>query len=391
MHGGSVAERLVVSLDVSAVPNRPAGAGRYIAVLAEHLAARGDIDLVVWCRSDDATRWRQLLGSGATIRAEVPRSRPLRLLYERLVLGHRINALSPSVHHSPHYTLPGALRVASCVSIMDTTFFDHPELHEASKVPFFRSAIVRSARRATRLICISEFTADRLAEVVEVRVPITVARLGVDLERFTDHVQPSDLEVRADLGLDPSRRYVAFVSTLEPRKGIIELLEAFDATASAHPEVDLVLAGQPGWGSDAIEAAFARLAHPARVRRLGYVEDVALPALIRGAVALAYPSTAEGFGLPALEALACGTPLITTAGTVMESLVEGAAILVAPRSSPDLRAALEQLLGAGPDPALVAHGLDVARSHTWARCVDAHVAAYRAAVADAQGERRRSR
>jgi len=136
-----------------------------------------------------------------------------------------------------------------------------------------------------------------------------------------------------------------------------------------------------GWGHE-IAQALGAAAHRERIRTLGYVDEAAVPALLRAARAVAYPSLGEGGGLPALEAIACGAPLVTTAGTPMASTAAGAALLVAPGDEAELAQALESLL-AGADPVGQAErrrlGLEVARSRTWEAAAAGHVAAYRLA------------
>src|SRR5207248_1364999 len=127
------------------------------------------------------------------------------------------------------------------------------------------------------------------------------------------------------------------------------LVCAFDRVAAARPDLTLVLGGIDGWGAQAVAEAVADARHGDRVRRLGYVADDAVPALLRGSAAVAYPSLDEGFGLPALEALACGAPLVTTEGTAMAEVTGDAAVLIPPGDVDALGQALEALVTAGPD------------------------------------------
>src|SRR5205085_5845096 len=119
----------------------------------------------------------------------------------------------------------------------------------------------------------------------------------------------ADIAARQRFGIEPDQPYVAFVGTLEPRKDVPSLVRAFDLIAAGHPDTLLVLAGQRGWGVDAVEAAVVTARARPRITITGYVTEDENVALLRGAAVVAYPSLEEGFGLPALETMACGTPL----------------------------------------------------------------------------------
>ena len=150
--------------------------------------------------------------------------------------------------------------------------------------------------------------------------------------------------ILAASGVPTDRPIVAFVGTLEPRKGVAPLVAAFDRVAETQRDAVLVLGGQVGWGLTGIERALAEARHGDRIIRTGYLPDAAVPALLRQSTVVAYPALEEGFGLPALEALACGAPLITTEGTAMAEMAQGAARLVRPGNDADLADAL----GVGP-------------------------------------------
>jgi len=387
-------EPLALSLDVSAVPAHPVGAGRYTIDLATALAARPDVRLTMWCRRDDASRWRQQGASAASlepadVRARVPVSRPMRLVWEQVRFPGLLASEPIDVHHSPHYTMPERARVPRVVTIHDLTFIDHPEWHEKSKVVVFRRAIRVAARRAEAIVCVSGATADRLHELCDPVGRVFVVPHGVDHRRFGPEpasMTPPGRGGEADdvvLGrLGVRAPYVVFVGTLEPRKAVPNLVAAFDRVAPSHPELSLVLAGAPGWGAEAVARAIGRARFGHRIVRPGYVPDDVVPALLRRAAAAAYPALEEGFGLPALEALACGTPLVTTAGTAMAELAQGAAVLVSPGSVPELADALEEVLDGGDAGGRRRRlGLEVAAGHTWEASADGHVSAYRWATA----------
>jgi glycosyltransferase involved in cell wall biosynthesis len=373
---------LSLSLDVSAVPARPAGAGYYIMELARGLCLRSDVALTMVSRRGDEARWQELAAGAAGVVGAVPVSRPGRLLFEQTGFPRLLGSLGVRVHHAPHYTMPERSPVPCVVTIHDCTFFDHPEWHERSKAVLFRRASRRAARRAGALVCVSGVTAARLQAVCEVRVPIVVAPHGVDHARFTpvEPVEGADAAILAASGVPLDRPLVAFVGTLEPRKGVASLVAAFDRVAQSQSDAVLVLGGQVGWGLTDIERALAAARHPDRIIRTGYLPDAAVPALLRRSTVVAYPAIEEGFGLPALEALACGAPLITTAGTAMAEMAQGAACLVRPGDDDALTEALAAALEGGRESSEAARrrglGLSVAAGYTWAASVAKHVEAY---------------
>ena len=378
-------DRLALSLDVSAVPSRPGGAGYYTMALARGLAGRSDVGLTLVARRGDEERWRRL-AAGAALRGAVPVSRPVRLAFEQLRLSSVLRSEGVQVHHGPHYTMPSRPPVPCAVTIHDCTFFDHPEWHLRSKAAFFRRAIRQAARHAGVLLCVSRVTEDRLRACCDVRVPVVVAPHGVDHERFTPRqpAEGADRAVLGALGVPVDRLLVAYIGTLEPRKGLVPLIAAFDLVARRHPDAVLVLGGQTGWGMAETERALAAARHPERIVRTGYLPDEGVPALLRQASAVAYPALEEGFGLPALEALACGAPLVTTESTAMAEMASGAALLVAPGDAAGLAAALDTVLEEGPATPRRALGIAVARERTWEQSVARHLEAYAVARAASQ-------
>lgn len=360
-----------VALDVSAVPARVAGAGRYVVEVARRLAPAG-VETTLVSRRDDERRWVEWC-PGATVAPVVPASRPRRLLYEAWALGVGEVARASDVWHGPHYTMPHRGSTPAVVTIHDLTYFTHPEFHERAKVAFFTRAVRYAAAHAKVLVCVSETTQRELDRLVPVHAPVVVAPHGVDLERFTPDASGDEAR-RAAAGLPADVPYVLFVGTFEPRKGLDVLLDAFEALATAHPDLELWLAGQAGWGVDEVERRLSRA--PARVRRLGFVDDALVPSLVRGARVVAYPSRAEGFGLPVLEALACGAPVVTTADTVMAEVAGGTAALARAGDAADLARALDEALREPRDDARAARRRERAARFTWAASIERHLEAY---------------
>jgi glycosyltransferase involved in cell wall biosynthesis len=368
-------------LDVSAVPERPVGAGYYTLNLAAHVARRGDVETHLLCRQGDAARWAAL-APDATVHAEVPSGRPARLVWEQTRAFRLTRLLRIDVWHGPHYTMPLRLTVPAVVTVHDLTFFEHPEWHERGKVAYFRPMIRAATHRAAVVIAVSEDTAARLRRHELTTGPIVVAPHGVDHERFTAHGDAAaDDALLAAHGIRSP--FVAFTGTIEPRKGLPTLVDAFAQVAADNRALRLVLAGGEGWGSDRVREAVAASGVPTRILRPGYLPDAAVAPLFRRAAVVAYPSLAEGFGMNALEALACGAPLVTTTGSALDEVVGDAALRVAPADVDALAAALRDALTPDVSARLRAAGPERAAGFTWERSVDRHIEAYRLAASTA--------
>jgi glycosyltransferase involved in cell wall biosynthesis len=202
---------------------------------------------------------------------------------------------------------------------------------------------------------------------------------GVDQTRFRP-VEPeeeeADRRALAEIGVEAP--YVAFVGTIEPRKDLPTLIRAFDRMCGAHPGLRLVVAGGRGWGLRPVDRALEEARFRDRVVQTGYFDEERKPALLRQAAAVAYPSLEEGFGMPVLEALACGSPLVTTTGSAMEELAEGAALLVAPGDVDGLAGALDMVVREDAGlPARRVRGLAVAARHSWDAAAASYAEVYR--------------
>jgi glycosyltransferase involved in cell wall biosynthesis len=378
-----------VLLDVSAVPVRPVGAGVYTIALARGLDARREVELHLLTRRRDESRW-SAIAPHATVHALVPDRRPLRLAWEQLAAPEVTRTVRPDVWHGPHYTLPLRLHCPRVVTVHDVTFFEHPEWHERTKVVYFRRMIRSATARAAVVVCISEYTAARLRVHCEISGETIVVPHGVDVDRFSPappaDARDADPESRADARELAAHGivapYIAFAGTIEPRKNLPMLVHAFARVARERPDLRLVLAGADGWGIAELREAIAGSGVATRILKPGYLPDETLAALFRRALAVVYPSFEEGFGLPALEALASGAPLVSTRCSAIEEIVGDAALLVPARDVHALGDALHLLLSDGVRAARLRQaGPGRAAKFTWERSVDGHLDAYERAIA----------
>jgi glycosyltransferase involved in cell wall biosynthesis len=271
------------------------------------------------------------------------------------------------------YVAPPVAGVPTVVAVHDLSFEDRPELFSGSTRLRLRTTIRASTRRAAAVIALSAFTRDRLLHHYDLDPGrVFVAHAAVD-GRFA----------RLDDG--SAERFVLHVGDLIPRKNVPRLIDAMAALRrDGIGDVGLVLAGQDGRDSPHVEAAIASAAARGDggwVRRLGFVDDRTLQALYRAATVVAYPSRYEGFGLPALEALAAGAILVTSSTTALPEVVGDAAVLVDPDDTASLAAGLAQAID---DDALRARlagaGPRRAAAFSWAASAAATVVAYRRAL-----------
>jgi glycosyltransferase involved in cell wall biosynthesis len=364
-----------VAVDATAIPARLTGAGIYAGRMLAALAARGEADLEVFCAPASAPA---LAARGLRLRpvAAARAGRGGRIAWTQLAAGRAARRAGADLLHGLHYELPLAGGPPAVVTVHDLTLLSHPEWHEPTKVRYFGWAMRRAVAAARRVLCVSATTAGDLGEHLGVppeRVDVTP--LGTDLAPAPAAAVAA---ARRRLGLDGP--YLLGLGTLEPRKDLPTLVRAFAALAGELPH-RLVLAGLAGWGAGEVAAAVAASGVADRILLAGYVPEADKAALFSGADVFAYPSRYEGYGLPVLEAMACGVPVVTTTGGSLPEVAGDAALLVEPGDAGALAAAIAKLAG---DPAaraaLVERGRARAAAMTWDRCAALTAAAYRRAL-----------
>ncbi len=281
----------------------------------------------------------------------------------------------PTLYHSPDFTLPRLLRARAIVTVHDLSFEVLSDVHEPRLRQYLQRAVPDSIRRANHVFADSESTREAILSYYgSDPAKVSVVYPGIE-PRFRPYDETNALDhaalaqARERLGL--TRPFVLNVGTVEPRKNLGTLIEAMARYRSgAERDVMLVLAGGGGWlgERERLEALVAKLGLEAHVRFLGFVEDALLPALINLAEALAYPSRYEGFGLPVLEALACGTPVITARNSSLPEAGGAAARYIEEANdAAALAEALGEVLGdAATRAAMIRAGIEHARQFSWA-------------------------
>ena len=264
---------------------------------------------------------------------------------------------------SPNNTGPLAVRRQVC-TIHDLIPLDHPEWFSPSFVALYRWLLPRLAKRLRHVIAISNFTKARVVELLKIDERlVSVIPNGVDPEFCPQPAKKIDA-VRRSLGI-ASRPYALCVGSLEPRKNLKTLLRAWAVLPDAiRSEFQLVIAGPKGDSGVFRDAEISQL--PPDVLLTGYVPQQDLPALYAGAAVFIYPSLYEGFGLPPLEAMACGVPVVTSSTSSLPEVVGDAAVLINPEDVEDLACGIEQAL---TNDSLrqehITRGLDRARGLSW--------------------------
>lgn len=368
-----------VLVDATAIPAQLRGVGRYLDNLLPALVAAG-ADVVALAQGRDRQHFTEL-GIECAADVSVPAGRLGRLAWEQYGLPGAARKAGAELLHSPHYTHPLRWSGPLAVTVHDATFFSNPEWHTRAKGPFFRTATRLAARRADVCIVPAQATADELHTRLGVDPDrMQVAHLGVDPALFAPPDAAAKARARAAAGLEPEEEFVAFLGTLEPRKNVPALIRGWVSACSrlAEPPA-LVLAGGAGWDRE-LEAAVAAVPSGLRLLRPGYLPLADLPGLLGAAAVVAYPSLGEGFGLPVLEAMACGAAVLTTRRLALPE-VGGDAVAYTEPDEASIADALGWLL---TDPELRDRlgraGLARAAGFSWAACAEAHLAGYERAL-----------
>ncbi len=315
----------------------------------------------------------------AVQRSRLPTHNPLvRIVWEQVVAPLALARLRPHLLHGMAFSLPVMWAGPSVVTIYDLSFLRYPRRLSASRRLYLRLITQFSARRARRVIAISQSGKAEISALLgipQTRIDVAVPGVGqnfhplptAEIDRFRAHQQLPE-------------RFILYVGTLEPRKNLDTLIRAY-AKLSHRDRVKLVLVGGRGWQVRPLLALVEGLNLTQDILLPGFVDNVDLPLWYNAAEIFVYPSLYEGFGLPLLEAMACGVPVVASDTTSLPEAVGQEGILLPPTSADAWADALANLLEnqtARRD--LAARGQERARQFTWTETARKTVAAYRQAL-----------
>jgi glycosyltransferase involved in cell wall biosynthesis len=365
------------AIDATSIPRQMAGAGVYTYNLIRAVAAVDrENEYTVFTKGsafDDLNRDEPLF---RTVRVST-RSRPARLLWEQLALPVHLRRRKIDVLHSPHHTAPmvvaGSRRV---ITFHDLTFFLLADRYPRSRLLYFRAVSRATARVADALICPSQAVRDDIVRILHVRPekvhPIAEAA-APEFQPIKDKAALEKLRTRYAL----PERFILNVGSLEPGKNRTTLLKAYAGLRKRGLEQKLVVAGQRAWKYEDDLALAEELGIEGDVLFTGYVPPEEMPALYNAADLFVFPSLYEGFGLPVIEAMACGVPVVASNLSAIPEVAGEAALLVDPRDVEQLCDAMERVLrDKRLQGALRRRGLERAQGFSWERAARETIAVY---------------
>jgi glycosyltransferase involved in cell wall biosynthesis len=362
------------------------GIGNYIAQLGAALRALDAVDVY----SFYGVRWRHespmapaggAAGRNPPLREFVKRwlpwKRELRGAQQRLMFGHGLRRHAIELYHEPNY-IPLRYDVPVVVTVHDLSWLRYPATHPADRIRWLERGLPRALAQSAAILVDSAFVRDELLSTFAVRRErVKIAHLGVgpefrprNMEETATTLEPLDLRHGG---------YILSVGTIEPRKNLGHVLAAYALLPAAlRDRFPLVIAGARGWRAGNLERELRLLTDRGQIRFLGHVPAIDLPNLYAGAALFVFPSLYEGFGLPPLEAMASGVPVLVSDRASLPEVVGGAGLTLDPGSPEGTAAKIEELLD---DQALRAgfarRGPIRARRFTWDACARTTLAAYR--------------
>jgi glycosyltransferase involved in cell wall biosynthesis len=360
-----------IAIDYTAAVNQQAGIGRFVRCLVNAVTVVDEQDSYVLVHAEPNPGAKPVYPrtGNVAIRRLPLNERALTILWHRLGVTLPVDWFTGPIDlfHSPDFVLPPQRRGKRVLTVHDLAFLLFPECADAGLRQYLEHVVPRSARRADFVLADSENTRNDvicLLGVPEQRVAVVPG--GVE-QRFRPQTDQQRLkELRDRLGLEDVP-FILWLGVVEPRKNVRRLMEAFglllQRASSPHR---LLLVGRKGWLSDEVFQFAERAPYRDRIQFTGFVEDDDLPTLYSAADLFVFPSLYEGFGLPVLEAMACGTPVVCASAASLPEVAGDAALLVEPTEVEALSVAMERALtDASLRASLRQRGLEQAARFTW--------------------------
>lgn len=360
------------------------GVGQYIHALMDSAVklAPDDAFLIYCSRANEQNYVFGALNSKTRVWGLGGASRPVRLGYEYLFLPDDVKAQNLDVFHGASNFLPLRRVCPYVVTIHDLSYHVNPDRCPPVRRQYWYAMTRRTVQVADIIIADSENSRRDIIKffpAVEQKIRVVSLAAHRRFEKLDIRREGSELtRFEAELGCRP---YILYLGTLEPGKNVVRTVRAFDAIADQFPDHVLVLAGDKGWLYKSVFDAIENSKYRNRIHYLGHVSDVEAVHLYNFADLFVFPSLYEGFGLPPLEAMACGCPVVTSNSSSIPEVVGDAAILVDPQSEKELAAAMARVLSSDTLQIEMSQaGQDRAARFSWDKCAAETLAVYHEAA-----------
>lgn len=291
-----------------------------------------------------------------------------------------IEQSGPGIYHEPNFLL-FKTKLPSVVTVHDLSILRYPETHPKERVAFMSKRIGKSILRADRIVTDSEYIRQEIIDQFKIPSEKVVSVLLAASDNFSPVEGDQLASGLAQFGLQAGQ-YILAVGTLEPRKNLTTAIRAYASLPDAiRTEIPFVIAGMNGWRTEGLDQEISALIQNGQIRRLGYVPDDALPTLYSGARVFVYPSLYEGFGLPPLEAMACGVPVIVSNRSSLPEVVGDVGLKVDALDIDGLAAAMLSVIENDElAVSLGQRGIERASTFSWRRCAEETLGVYRELV-----------
>ncbi|GAB4308656.1 MAG: glycosyltransferase family 1 protein [Phototrophicales bacterium] len=355
----------MIAIDYTPACEQRAGIGRYVRELIRALM-----------QIDHETPYRLFVSGAKKNLPPLPHNfiwKPTRLSPKTLArVWHRLHIPLPvefftgkiKLYHATDFVLP-PIWAESILTVHDLSFIKVPEAASPSLKRYLDSVVPRSIRHATHILADSQATKDDIVNIYGTSPQkITVLYSGVD-SYFKPSLERTQ-EIRRRYGIPAGQPYIFSIGTVQPRKNYVRLIEALKLLHQRGYDISLVIAGGKGWLDNPIYATIKSSGVQDYVQMIGYADDQDLPGLYSDAICTAFPSLYEGFGLPILESMACGTPVLTSDVSSLPEVAGDAAIIVNPYDLDDITHGLEKLItDTQLRNQLIIKGYERVKSFTW--------------------------